>query len=280
MGNVRSQRCERNCIHSLCSVCVHDCFPSTNCDQTVFISYCCLYVCLFPFTHAVEYSSVQQSGITNDIAYISASLSLFSISFDLVNKQVVPLCYESQQGDAQQEDYGDEAAAAQEDGGARLRFLNDNGAQCPSDGSYSYSVHYVLPSAGSESASWLASGWTGTGILEMYAQRNDAMKIGECHLTLSTYVTKQNNESLMGKPSAAATAGILLAVLLAALLMCFYCYCCIRSRKVKKDGLEPGDDITSNFRRMDTSDEHSKPPTITLDAMSQAKSKKSAKEMV
>ena len=114
----------------------------------------------------------------------------------------------------------------------------------------------------------------------MYASRNDQALIGECTLVLSTFVTKENDDTLLGAPSAAATAGIVLAIFFATVLMCFYCYCCIKSHKSRKDDLQPGDDVTSSFRRMDEEDGHSKPGTISVDAKSQAASKKSAKEML
>ena len=154
---------------------------------------------------------------------------------------------------------------------------------CPADGCYPFSVEYVLPSAGNDSAAWLASGWQGSGTVEMFAQRNDKYKIGMCTLALSTHVTKADSSSLLNAPSAAATAGIILAIVLAAILMCCYCYCCIRSRKTKKENLDAGDDVVSSFRRLDEdSDLHSKPGTIdiSVDAKSQASSKKTAKEMV
>lgn len=259
------------------------------------------------FVTAVKYAGVVNTGVNGGMAYMSAELSLFSIDFSLVNKQAVPLCYEQNdyyedeqvqngydaEGYAGYYDNGDANGDADNgnadngDGGRRhLEGQNEDyydNAGCPGDGTYPFSIEYVLPSAGTESASWLASGWQGTGLLEMYAQRNDAMKIGECTLTLATYVTKKNEDVLLGTPSAAATAGIILAIIFAAVLMCCYCYCCIKKRQTKKAELDAGDDITSNFRRMDTTDlgdEHSKPPSISLDAHSQATGKKSAKSLV
>lgn len=203
-----------------------------------------------------------------------------------MNKQAVPLCYFEEEGDENQEGYYDAEGNyydnAQENGGERFLDQAQQEQECPADGSYPFSIQYVLPSAGTEQASWMATGWTGTGLLQMYAQRNDQMKIGECRLTLSTYVTKKDESSLLGAPSAAATAGIIIALIFAAMLMCCYCYCCIKTRKTKKEELMAGDDITSSFRRMGTTDQddHSKPPTISLDARSQATGKRSAKEMV
>jgi hypothetical protein len=215
---------------------------------------------------------VANSGTNGESVYLSAELSLFSIDFSLVNKVNVPLCYDGEDEAAGDEEAADEEAAG--DGGRRLEEY-----ECPNDGSYAFSVQYVLPTAGKETTSWLASGWTGTGVVQMYAQANDQMLIGECILTLSTFVTKEDTSSLLSTPSAAATAGIILAVVLAAILMCFYCYCCVKSRKSRKESLEEGDDVTSNFRRMDE-DGVSKPSTIHIDAASQAKSKASAAEMI
>jgi hypothetical protein len=220
---------------------------------------------------SVHYNSVADSGTNGESLYVSAELSLFSIDFSLVNKVSVPLCYDGEE-EAADEEAADEEAA--NDGGRRLEEY-----ECPNDGSYAFSVQYVLPTAGKETTSWLASGWTGTGVVQMYAQANDQMLIGECILTLSTFVTKEDTSSLLSTPSAAATAGIILAVVLAAILMCFYCYCCVKSRKSRKESLEEGDDVTSNFRRMDE-DGVSKPSTIHIDAASQAKSKASAAEMI
>lgn len=238
---------------------------------------------------SVCYSGVQNSGVNGDVGYLSADLSLFSIDFTLVSKQAVPLCYsedyyqeEGEEEDAEGADYYDNNAADYYDnnnnnnGQRRLDGQAADNGECPADGCYPYSVQYVLPSAGQESASWLASGWQGSGLIEMYAQRNEKYKIGVCKLQLGTYVTKPEESSLLGAPSAAATAGIVLAVIVAAILMCLYCYCCVRSRKGKKGALPPGDDVTSSFRRMDEDDLHSKPGTISIDAKSQASSKKSA----
>eukprot|EP00977_Amphora_coffeiformis_P020353 scaffold8130_cov164-Amphora_coffeaeformis.AAC.5 len=234
----------------------------------------------------VCYSDVENSGISGDVGYLSADLSLFSIDFSLVSKQAVPLCYfeenyQDNGGEEEQADYNGEQNVYDNNNNGR-RFLDgavDYG-NCPADGCYPFSVEYVLPSAGNDSAAWLASGWQGTGTIEMFAQRNDQYKIGMCSLTLNTFVTKEDSSSLLSAPSAAATAGIILAIILATVLMCCYCYCCIRSRKTKKESLEAGDDVTSNFRRLDEdSDLHSKPGVISIDAKSQASSKKSAKEM-
>lgn len=183
------------------------------------------------------------------------------------------------QGEQDAENYDQEGNEDWYDQDA-VNNYQENNNQCPYDGSYPYKVEYVLPSAGSESASWLASGWTGSGVLQMYANRNDQTLIGECTMVLSTFVSKEDEDTLLGAPSAAATAGIVLAIVFATVLMCFYCYCCIKSHKAKKDNLQPGDDVTSSFRRLDEEDAHSKPGTISVDARSQAASKKSAKEIL
>jgi hypothetical protein len=300
----------------------------THCVLTTTIFLSLVVVCLFLFylpllfsfvapscvmyysISTVHYNNVEGSGIENEVAYLSADLSLFSIDFDLVNMQKVPLCYDMYADNNQEDgaaaadevdyydnadaaaeaDYYDNAdAAADNNGGGRRRRLHGRRVQyenCPGDGSYAYSIDYVLPSAGRESASWLASGWSGTGVLELYAQRNENMKIGQCTMKLSTYVTPgEESDSLIGTPSAAATAGIVLAVLAAIFLMCFYCYCCRRSNTKNRagdgaksvNGGSNGDDVISTFRRMDEGDDNkSKPSTIDVSSgASQAESKRS-----
>lgn len=248
----------------------------------------------------MHYNNVENSGIENGMAYLSAELSLFSIDFDLVNMQQVPLCYDpnanNQEGQDQAEgaDYYDAAEAGDQadyNDAAQGDYNDANGGRmlqdgyedfdyenCPGDGSYSFSVEYVLPSAGRESASWLASGWTGEGLIEMFAQRNENMKIGSCVLKLNTFVSPDDSDSLINPPSAAATAGIILAVLAAVFLMCFYCYCCRSSKtKAKRNSSSVGgDDAISTFRRMEDDDNMTKPRSITVDAPSQAESKKSS----
>ena len=164
--------------------------------------------------------------------YASGKISLMAMDFTLFDMIAFPLC-------------GDESAYISSDA--------DNQNDCPGDGVYNYSVPYRLPNAGAESASWLASGWQGVGYLDYYAEPDESMQIGHCELTLKTFVTHSSAEDgLFATPSAATTMGIILGSVAAIAVMCMFCYCCQRKRRIRKKThtLQPGDDMTSHFRRM------------------------------
>jgi len=159
---------------------------------------------------------------------MTADLSLFALNFNLVDMMQVPLC--------------DETMVADEN--------NEN--ECPGDGANEYSFTYNLPNAGSEQTSWLASGWEGSGVIQMFAEQNENMKIGECYLDLKTYVTQKSTsgeKSLIGTPSAAATVGIVLGAVAVMALACLFCYCCRRKRKEKAK--ISAEDNESHFKRME-----------------------------
>lgn len=110
---------------------------------------------------------------------------------------------------------------------------DENQSECPGDGSYSYSVQYKLPSAGDDKTLWLASGFQGDGVIQMFAEEDERMLIGECQVTLKTYVTR-TEENMYGPfetPSAAASIGMILALSALIGLCCCYSYCCIRCKK-------------------------------------------------
>jgi hypothetical protein len=135
----------------------------------------CGWVTLLCFE--VHYNNVENSGIQDNQAYMSASLNLWTLSFTLFDMLPLSLC-------------SDEIVGS-----------DNNQYACPGTGSYDFSVEYALPGAGSEKTSWLASGWNGEGIIQMFAESDDTMKIGECKLDLQTYVTpkeKYNDTSAFG----------------------------------------------------------------------------------
>lgn len=173
-----------------------------------------------------------ESGIQNDVAYLTSDLSFWTLDFNLFDMMEVPLCHENM-------------------------VANDgNAADCPGAGSHDFQVTYKLPSSGSESTSWLASGWHGSGDMAMYAEPNENMMIGHCTLDLQTYVTASSadEKSLLGTPSAAVAFGIALGGLVALSLLCVYCYCCCRKgKRVETSSRAPIDEInvTSSFKRMD-----------------------------
>jgi hypothetical protein len=192
---------------------------------------------------AVYYNGVTNSGIENNVAYMTADLSLWSLHFNLVDMLQVPLCDESMVADS------------------------SNQNECPGDGAHKYEFEYLLPTAGSEHTSWLASGWKGTGLIQLFAEQNENMKIGECTLSLNTYVTRKSaQKNLLGMPSAATALGMLVALLivLAALAMYVYCCCCNRKNRpnrirVKKDRInsvtydrdDENDEDAAHFKRME-----------------------------
>lgn len=165
----------------------------------------------------------------NNVGYLSADLYLMGISFNLCEMREISLCDESM--------VADEA--------------NEN--DCPGDGSFGYSITYNLPSAGPEVASWLATGWKGNGVLQIFAAQDESMMIGDCELDLKTFVT-QHNETLIGAPSAAISTGIALGALAALSLLCCYCYCCRRRRTTKEQPSKKqqgADDDESYFHRLE-----------------------------
>jgi len=169
---------------------------------------------------------VENSGVENNVAYMSAELKLWTIDFNLLDMMQVPLCDDSMVSD------------------------ENNANDCPGDGSYDYSVTYKLPSAGSEPTSWLASGWEGSGLVQMFAEPNEDMMIGDCVLVLRTYVTKKDQSSLISTPSAAQTAGIVLGSIALFALLMVWCYCCRKKRKAKNK-VNNAEDEQSHFKRME-----------------------------
>jgi hypothetical protein len=196
----------------------------------------------------VFYNGVANTGIQNNVGYLSAELQLMTLEYTFFEFLPVPLCFYNEKAyEFQQEVEG-------EDGSRRL---SDNDyANCPNDGSYPFLVTYTLPSAGKGSRSWLASGWSGNGYLRLYAAENENMLIGECQMTVSTYVTKQSSSSsgFFDTPSAAMVAGITIGSLAALLLLCCSCYCCCRRQYRESKKVSLSEDHVTSFRRMTSHD--------------------------
>ena len=110
----------------------------------------------------MTYNGLADSGIQDNYGYITSSISLFSLDFSLFEMMQVPLC---------NADY----LVADEN--------NANG-DCPADGTYTFSVPYKLPNSGAETASWLASGWQGDGLIEIFAEQDESMLVGQCTMDL------------------------------------------------------------------------------------------------
>jgi hypothetical protein len=194
---------------------------------------------------------------------MTGDLSLLAIDFSLFQMMAIPLCsdsltnhndnnaqavaYNQQAYDYNSYQYQQQAAAVNDDGGDYKQHVYDD-YECPDDGGYDYSVNYKLPDAGKEHASWLVTGFTGSGVLQMYAQQDESMMIGQCYLTLQTYVTVNEAHGLFQTPTAATAIGVAIGLIVATLLMCAYCFCCASKKKPK---YIEGDDATSHFRRLE-----------------------------
>jgi hypothetical protein len=176
----------------------------------------------------VYYNGVANSGVENDVAYLTANLALWTLDFNLFDMMQIPLCSSTLVADA------------------------NNQNACPGDGTQAFEIPYSLPSAGSNATSWLASGWESSGIIQIFAQQDETMKIGECVLSLKTYVTRSSSEkSLISTPSAAASVGIALAVAAVLAMLGLYCYCCMKKRKNKSKIQTTGDTDESYFKRLE-----------------------------
>lgn len=183
----------------------------------------------------MKYNGVEDTGIENNLAYISSELSFLTLDFALFDMMAISLCHDDME--ASQYNYND----------------------CPGDGEYKFSVPYRLPTTGKNTATWLATGWEGSGYIRMYAEENENMLIGECLLTMETMRTPdQTSDSFLRTPSAAATAGIVLGVGAVMGLMCMYCYCCMRrnkgqvkAQKKSKSAVTPEDSLEAVFKRME-----------------------------
>ena len=125
--------------------------------------------------------------------------------------------------DAAEGDAAD-AEAADADEADASGYEGGDMANCP-DGLYSLEVSYTLPSADSKTA-WLATGWTGSGVISMYAEKgNTDSLVGYCTLKLGTAVT-QSQERKYNPPTALVASLIAVGVVVAVFLLCIYCTCC------------------------------------------------------
>jgi hypothetical protein len=192
---------------------------------------------LFVFT--VYYNGVADAEITNNVAYATANVSLFNLDFSLFEMKPIYLCSDAVKGNSAY-------------GGYQYN--------CPNDGSYNYSVNYTLPSAGSKS--YLGSGWTPSGTIKLFSQKDSSMLIGSCNITLTTYVTPQSGQEYQ-TPSASIVSAAVLGTLLALTLLLFCCCCCTKTKpKLEHNGkrvIRPyrmhGEDSVMHFRRMTEADQ-------------------------
>jgi hypothetical protein len=176
----------------------------------------------------VHYNNVENSGVQNQLAYMTSNLELWTLNFNLFDMLPVPLCDET------------------------LVASDNNGNACPGTGSYDFSVSYTLPNAGNPKTSWFATGWSGEGVIQMFAQVDETMKIGECILDLQTFVTRQDgSSSLLVFPSAAVASGIFLALFLLFILVSMYCMLCRRARPIGVKKPTTSNDDDTYFTKME-----------------------------
>lgn len=106
----------------------------------------------------------------------------------------------------------------------------------------------------------MASGFPSTGTFNMYAldeeNNGENFLIGSCKITFDTFVTPSEDAKGYSVPSAATSAGIVLAVAAAMFLTCMYCYCCVKKRLSRKEyDRQSGDgDVMTSFRRLGSDD--------------------------
>ncbi|GKZ00104.1 hypothetical protein MPSEU_000963800 [Mayamaea pseudoterrestris] len=200
----------------------------------------------------LNYNKVYNTGIVDNIGYLSSDMELVTLQYQFFDKAQIPLCSDG------------------------LTATTDDAA-CPGDGSYQFSVEYNLPSAGNEHQSWLASGWNGNGVIQIFAEADENMLIGECTFVLDTFVTPATEANFYSRtvnpPSAAATVGIVMGALAVLGLICLYCYCCRRKSKVLADtddeyyvptnASKQPDDVSAFFKRLDDETGSAPPTSIT-----------------
>ena len=107
---------------------------------------------------------------------------------------------------------------------------DDGLANCPGDGLYSFQVSYTLPNADPKT-SWLATGWTGSGEISIYAEKDNTYSLmGHCTIKLGTTVTKSPEKSY-NPPTALVASLIAVGTVIALFLICLYCTCCRSYRR-------------------------------------------------
>lgn len=156
---------------------------------------------LYSSLAAVQFTGVDEEGLVDGYAFVSADLQLVGLEYQLLQYLQVPIC------------------------GIYMAVDEDREEECPADGVYEFNVPYVLPEEESK-ATWLATGWQGTTEILVYAEANNADSLmGSCRLNFATAVTAAEGNSIMSKvpvPSAMVTALVILAFAALLIMSCFY----------------------------------------------------------
>lgn len=172
-----------------------------------------------------------KSGIKYNIAYVMAEMDLLGLTYKLEDMRAVSLCNS-------------------------VNGQNSNYYDCPGDGTYGFTFDYALPYlAGESRMSWFASGFEGTGYIKIYAEMDEKMMIGDCMFTFDTFVT--DSGARVNAPSAATTAGLVMAFIATAIVATILLMCYRKQnkiRRIKADKLIEHltkDDITTIWKRLD-----------------------------
>lgn len=124
-----------------------------------------------------------------------------------------------------------------------LTAVEGNANKCPGDGKYSFALGYVLPST-ADSSSWLATGWSGTGEIAMYAEKSNLDSlVGYCTFGMTTAVTS-SAFTKFNPPSASTTTGLVLGLVACAVLASAYF---VYRRRASSKRLAATDDANSSF---------------------------------
>ena len=127
--------------------------------------------------------------------------------------------------------------------------------QCPENGVYAFQVTYALPTA-EERTAWLATGWTGTGEVAIYTEKNNVDSlVGFCQLKLGTKTTPTES-SAFSTPSARIASFAAVGVVVALFLLCIYCSCCRTYRRPPRNKEYLERDPIENDRSRDADAEY------------------------
>jgi hypothetical protein len=191
----------------------------------------------------VLYNGVANTGIQNNIGYLSAQIHIIQTVFWYMPSPV-PLCFYNEQAYELQNEIEEEG---------NWRLSDNDYSNCPNDGTYPFLVTYAIPHLGCVRSSTYPV--SGSGYVRFYAAENENMLIGECLVTVSLDEGDNDEGEIgwssssgiidRGVPSASIVALITIGSL-AALLLWW------RRRELKKAPLS--EDHETSFRQMTSHD--------------------------
>jgi hypothetical protein len=177
----------------------------------------------------VFYNGVANTGIQNKVGYLSVGLTGGWSYFEFLP---VPLCF-----------YDETASEFEEVEGNRRMAENDY-SNCPDDGSYPFLVTYILPWGPCRKGHPQKYDWHNDGYLRLYAAENENTLIGECQMTVHTFMEHSISDD-RGTLPAASVAGIAIGSMAALLLLC-WCW----QRQYRESKVSHSEDQATSFQRM------------------------------